>query len=93
MFRVIWTAGALDDLADAWRNADAGQRQAVTLASNIIDEKLRTDPLGSSESRDDEDRVNVRGAAWYPVRGRSFQANRSSGPRVVLPATREIIDS
>jgi hypothetical protein len=57
MFRVDWLQVAVNELAKIWMRADSTERRVITQASNIIDEKLRTDPFGSSESREREDRV------------------------------------
>jgi hypothetical protein len=51
MFRVEWLQSALDDLAGHWIEADQGLRQALTVASQEIDERLRRDPGNEGESR------------------------------------------
>ena len=51
MFHVAWLQTALDQLASLWLQADSLLRQAITSATHQIDHKLRTDPLGHSESR------------------------------------------
>ena len=57
MFRVEWRDGAVNEHAGIWMQADSNQRSAITEATNIVDEELRTDPIGSSESRERDDRV------------------------------------
>jgi hypothetical protein len=57
MFRVEWLQVALDELARIWMGADSRLRQAITAATNTIDQELQADPYRESESRDDEDRV------------------------------------
>ena len=51
MFWVRWAKKAIDEITVAWTNADSSTRQAITNASNVIDEHLRTSPLTDSESR------------------------------------------
>jgi hypothetical protein len=57
VFRVEWVPDALNDLASVWIGADSAQRRAINVATNAIDERLRSDPFGSSESRANDDRV------------------------------------
>jgi hypothetical protein len=54
-FTVEWTDEALDGLAAVWTASD--DRQGVTDASYRIEARLRSDPLSTGESRDDEDRL------------------------------------
>lgn len=51
MFRVHWSQSAVDELSTIWTNADPVLRQAITSAAFQIDEHLRSDPYGQSESR------------------------------------------
>jgi hypothetical protein len=51
MFRVRWEKRALDELAAAWAQADAALRRRITTGSHRLDQKLRSDPVGASESR------------------------------------------
>jgi hypothetical protein len=48
---------ALDELASAWIGADSTRRREITAATNAIDAQLRSDPFGSSESREDDIRI------------------------------------
>jgi hypothetical protein len=73
MFRVEWRDGAMNELATIWMRADSNGRRVITQATNIIDEKLRTDPFGSSESREREDRV-----LFEPPLGILFQVDLST---------------
>jgi hypothetical protein len=57
MFRVEWIQAALDELTDPWVQSSSEQRQAITAATNAIDEELAADPYRQSESRGDDDRV------------------------------------
>ena len=41
MFRVEWLQSALDELTNLWTQAN---RQAITAATHLIDQKLGTDP-------------------------------------------------
>jgi plasmid stabilization system protein ParE len=44
-FTVIWTDGALNELTQIWLDAGPGPgREAVTAASNAVDEYLAVDP-------------------------------------------------
>ena len=51
MFRVRWEETALNELTSLWLGADSMMRQAITAATHRIDQQLRDDPLGKSESR------------------------------------------
>jgi hypothetical protein len=51
MFRVDWLQTALDQLMTIWMSADSAQRQAITAATHDIDQQLKADPFGPSESR------------------------------------------
>jgi hypothetical protein len=42
MYRVEWLEEATNQLADAWLRADPELRKAITAASHILDEQLRT---------------------------------------------------
>lgn len=57
MFRVQWLAEAVEELARIWTDADSTLRQAVTAATQALDEELRLNPFRQSESREDERRV------------------------------------
>ena len=46
---VIWTPVAEQLLATIW--AEAGDRQAVTTAADLIDDALRNNPISRGESR------------------------------------------
>jgi len=51
MFRVEWLQVALDELTDLWTQADSTQRQAITMASHAIEQRLMRDPANEGESR------------------------------------------
>jgi hypothetical protein len=51
MFHVQWRQSAVNELTAIWTRADSGLRRAITLATQRVDEVLRTDPVGHSESR------------------------------------------
>jgi hypothetical protein len=57
MFQVEWIQEALDDLARLWMQADSDLRQAITAATQALDQELRTDPFRQGESRGDDERV------------------------------------
>jgi len=57
MFRVEWIQGALDDMIRLWVDADSAMRQEITRASHELDQALRIDPVGASESREENERV------------------------------------
>lgn len=57
MFRVQWVQAAVNELTAIWTNADSPFRQAITAATHAIDEQVRTDPIGNSESRPEGRRV------------------------------------
>jgi hypothetical protein len=73
MFRVEWRDVALNELAAIWMAASADRRSAITQATNLIDQKLRTDPVGSSESREGSDRI-----LFEPPLGIEFRLNPSA---------------
>jgi hypothetical protein len=51
MFRVDWLQTALDELTNLWMAADSPQRQAITMASPTIEQRLASDPANEGESR------------------------------------------
>ena len=51
MFKVRWHRRALSELADIWTHADSAQRQAITLASSTLDQRLSHVPYQEGESR------------------------------------------
>lgn len=55
MYRVRWTRAASNQLAAIW--TDATDRNAVTVASNLIDHALATDPENHGEDRPNNRRV------------------------------------
>jgi hypothetical protein len=57
MFRVRWQDAALNELAALWLAADSPLRQRITAATSVIDQQLKTDPLGPSESRPGNRRI------------------------------------
>ena len=57
MFQGLWVRAATDELADLWGQADSALRQAITAASNSIDQLLRIDPQNQGEARDAGERV------------------------------------
>jgi ADP-ribosylglycohydrolase len=57
MFTVRWKRSALDELTRLWMLADSTMRQAITAATNEIDQGLKQEPAGKGESRDGNDRV------------------------------------
>lgn len=59
MYRVYWVPGALDELTRAWLRADSVERAAITTAVEIVERKLRDDPLAQGESRDEGKRVLI----------------------------------
>jgi hypothetical protein len=59
MFEVEWIESAVSRLANAWMQADAVRRQAITSASHHIDETLATDPIDAGESRDADRRIYI----------------------------------
>jgi plasmid stabilization system protein ParE len=59
MFTVGWVRSALDDLADIWTQADAGDRAAISAAANRIDRLLSTNPSDQGESRSKARRLLV----------------------------------
>jgi hypothetical protein len=57
MFRVRWVDSALAELAALWVQADPSIRPNITAAFRRINQRLRADPLGQSESRSDGQRI------------------------------------
>jgi hypothetical protein len=56
-FRVEWLQSARDDLAWIWERADFNERQAITAASSLLDQKLQHDPDSQGESRPEGQRI------------------------------------
>ena len=57
MFRVEWLQTALDELSDLWLQADSTQRQAITAATHIVEQRLLNDPINEGESRSGNRRI------------------------------------
>lgn len=57
MFQVAWVQVALNELAAIWVQADSATRQAITVASHMIEQELQTNPHDKGESREGEERV------------------------------------
>ena len=55
-YTVIWTSLALNELAEVW--TESTHRDAVTLASRVLDERLERDPLNEGESRNGPNRIS-----------------------------------
>jgi plasmid stabilization system protein ParE len=54
---IIWTARALNQLAEVWTAAE--DQQGVTEASYRIEAQIRANPLGAGESRDEDERIVI----------------------------------
>jgi hypothetical protein len=59
MYEVDWLESAVFKLADAWTQAGAADRAAITAASHRVDEALRLNPVEAGESRGDERRIYI----------------------------------
>jgi plasmid stabilization system protein ParE len=57
IFRVEWVQTALNQLTTIWMSADSAQRQAITAATHQIDQQLKANPYGPSESRPEGRRI------------------------------------
>ena len=57
MFTVRWKRSAANELATLWIQADSAMRQAITAATNHIDQKLQREPERQGESRGDQERI------------------------------------
>lgn len=79
MFTVRWTKSALSELAGLWTAADSDTRQAITAASNQIDQELQQDPDRKGESRAGTDRVLF----MYPL-GIRFEVRHAHSTARVL---------
>jgi hypothetical protein len=51
MFRVRWERRARDGLTTLWTQADSAQRQAITVASHVLDQRLQRHAHVEGESR------------------------------------------
>jgi hypothetical protein len=51
MIKVEWLQSALDELANLWMLADSVEREAITSATHVLDERLRSNPHEEGESR------------------------------------------
>lgn len=47
MFQVEWLQIALDELTNLWTQADSIQRQAITAASHVLEQRLKSDTFVS----------------------------------------------
>jgi hypothetical protein len=66
-YAVVWIAEAEQELAAAW--LASADRNAVTRAANILDQRLRVDPLNTGESR----LSSVQRVAYEPPLGIEFE--------------------
>ena len=57
MYTVEWLESALDELTRIWTGADSSTRKLITQAAATIDQRLRDDPFGQSESREGDVRI------------------------------------
>jgi hypothetical protein len=57
MFRVEWLQSALDELANLWTQANKAQRQAITTASHLLEQRLKRYPHLEGESRSQGRRI------------------------------------
>jgi hypothetical protein len=51
MFRIEWLQSALDELARIWMRANSAERQAITAASDEIEQHLQRSAPSEGESR------------------------------------------
>jgi hypothetical protein len=56
-YSVLWTHASLQMLASVWMKAS--DREAVTMASQRIDEQLAMDPIDFGESRREGERIGI----------------------------------
>lgn len=56
-FALEWKQTATDELAAIWMRGDSAMRRAITTAANKVDQLLRDDPYGQSESRESDRRI------------------------------------
>lgn len=59
MYRVRWRRSARDELTLIWLRIGSAERNDVTRATHEIDEALRSNPIGNSESRDAGNRIAI----------------------------------
>src|ERR1700687_3110015 len=57
MFKVRWERRALNELTELWTRADPFWRQAITIASHQIDQRLRNNGPDEGESRSGDRRI------------------------------------
>ncbi len=57
MVTVRWKQSALNELATLGTQADSAMRQAITVATNHIDEELQQDPVNKGESGEGSVRI------------------------------------
>jgi hypothetical protein len=51
MSQVKWIQIALNELTTIWLNADSSLRKSITVATQLIDKQLRSNPQEKGESR------------------------------------------
>lgn len=73
MFRVRWEQRALIELANLWTQTDSDQRRAITAATHVSDQRLRSDPLHEGESRSKGRRI-----AFFPPLAVTFHVDVQS---------------
>ncbi|MGH7136903.1 MAG: hypothetical protein ACREHD_14280 [Pirellulales bacterium] len=56
-FSLEWKQTATDELADIWLRADSRTRRKITAATVKVDDLLKRDPYGESESREGDRRI------------------------------------
>lgn len=91
MYEVHWLQGALDDLTTIWLEGDSVLRQAITLATNALDNELARVPFQSSESREENERVLFAYPPWRS-RGNRFRETSCMGAkRLAFSPSRRIV--
>jgi hypothetical protein len=79
MYQVEWTRSARAELATAWIEADATQREAITAATVQIDQALQSSPGEFGESRTGNRRI-----AFVPPLGLAFSVDEAHQRAKVL---------
>ena len=57
MFELRWEENAAVDLVGLWTQAESHRKELISLAINDLQDRLRLDPHGNSESRTGTDRI------------------------------------
>jgi hypothetical protein len=80
---VPWDDAAYDEVADMWVRATPDERDRIEAAVNLLNARLRRDPLGQGESRGGNRRL-----AFFPPLAVLYRVNPDGSSPYVLHVAR-----